>query len=543
MPVDLTLDSHTRSFAPGVSLFDAAEQLGSRPHSSCGRNGRCRECLLEIQRGGALLSPRTAVENHLPGEYRLSCQARLAANEGDVVLRSPSRGVLRITEDGINLPQTVASTPLNPAVTRQGDHILVDGRPVAPGRGPLYGAAVDLGTTTVVVRVYDLESKALVAGAALENPQRFAGSDVMARIAFDSRQGGRLLQRVLLNGLTRAFQAMPIEIARIYELVVVGNSTMRDLFFGLEVESIGQKPYRSLTEQAWRDGRSASTRITTTAQKLRLPFHPAARIYGLPLIGSHVGADAAACLLALDLDRREGLAALMDIGTNTEVACGNRRQLFVASCPAGPAFEGGLIQCGMPGWNGAIERVRLNGQGHHALSVIGGAEPKGLCGSGLVDLLSELRRTGRMDEYGRLVDGSDRFDVVPGGRVFLSEADIGELAQAKGAQVAGLQILLKQQGVPLDELEKLYLAGGFAGHLDVPAARSIGLVPFLPDERMVTVGNAAIEGASIALVSVERRSALERYVQSAVHVELETDPAFFDHFVEGCLFHPGAPAP
>lgn len=538
MPVNVSINGKSGPFPPGTALFDAAESLGSRPHSSCGRNGKCRECLLEVQGGGELLNARTAAEAHLSGGFRLSCCARLEADAGEVGLKSPSRGTLRISSAGVNLPATVAATPLDPAVTRAGNRILLEGREIAVAAGPLYGVAVDLGTTTVVLRVYDLETKEPVAGAAFENPQRFAGSDIMARIAYDTRHGGKLLQRVVLNEMARVLEALPVKAECIYEMVLAGNSAMRDLFFGLNVESIGQKPYRSLTEVGYREGRAPSTSISTTAKKLRLPLHPAARIYGLPLIGSHVGADAAACLLALDLDRRDTLAALMDIGTNTEVACGNRGQLYVASCPAGPAFEGGTIRCGMPGWDGAIERVRLNGSDRHEYSVIGGGEPAGICGSGLVDTLSELRRTGRMDEYGRLTNEESKFAIDRLGKVCLHESDIGELAQAKGANAAGLQILLKQQGISLDQVDKLYLAGGFASHLDVAASRNIGLVPHLPDGRIVPVGNAAIEGAAIALISMARRADLERYVRTAKHVELETDPDFFNHFVEGCLFNP-----
>jgi len=397
---------------------------------------------------------------------------------------------------------------------------------------------MDLGTTTVVLRVHDLETGAVVAGASFENPQRFAGTDVMARISYDTRFGGRLLQRVVLNSLHSALEALPVPANRIFELLVAGNTTMRDIFFGLNVESVGQKPYHSLTETALREGRAATTMLTATPARLRLPLHPAGRIVGLPIIGSHVGADAAACLLALDMDRRADLVAMMDIGTNTEIACGNRDQLFVSSCPAGPAFEGGGVRCGMPGWDGAIERVRLEPDRPPTLSVIGGGEPRGLCGSGIVDTLGELRRLDLMDEYGRLVSGNDRFDLLADGRVQLDEADIGQLAQAKGANVAGLRILLDRQGVSLDQVSKVYIAGGFGRHLDLDAARRIGLVPDVPPDRLISVANAAVEGVSIALLSSERRAALERYVRSATHVELETDPDFFDIFVEGCLYKP-----
>jgi uncharacterized 2Fe-2S/4Fe-4S cluster protein (DUF4445 family) len=301
-------------------------------------------------------------------------------------------------------------------------------------------------------------------------------------------------------------------------------------------------PYRSTTEAAWREGRAASTRLEREARRLRLPIHPAGRVYGLPLVASHVGADAAACLLATGLAESDAATAILDIGTNTEVLLGNRHRLLVASCPAGPAFEGGGVACGMPALAGAIERVRLTEAGGAEVSVVGGDEPRGICGSGLVDLLSELLRTGRMNEQGRLAEGDGVFVVDAARRIVFTEADINELAQAKGANVAGLRLVARTFGVGFDGLERIDLAGGFARHLDLDAARRIGLVPDLPDAKLRRVGNAALAGASIALRSVSRRQALEAIVQRAEHVRLEADPGFFDAFVEGCQFTPWSQA-
>jgi uncharacterized 2Fe-2S/4Fe-4S cluster protein (DUF4445 family) len=190
----------------------------------------------------------------------------------------------------------------------------------------------------------------------------------------------------------------------------------------------------------------------------------------------------------------------------------------------------------MPALEGAIERVRLENDGRVAFRVIGDAPPAGLCGSGLVDLLAELLRTGRMNEQGRLADEQERFVVDGGRRLFLSEADINELAQAKGANVAGLRIVLDCYGIGLQDLSRVYLAGGFSRHLDLDAARRIGLIPDLPDGRLVQVGNAALEGASIALRSASRRRWLDETVTRVEHVRLETHPHFFDVFVDGCQF-------
>ena len=256
----------------------------------------------------------------------------------------------------------------------------------------------------------------------------------------------------------------------------------------------------------------------------------------MPIISGHVGADAAACLLAVDAAHEDRLIAVMDIGTNTELLLGNRHRLLAASCPAGPAFEGGAIACGMPGLDGAIEHVTLADEGTFGLSVIGGGRAEGICGSGLVDLMSELVRTGRMNEMGRFDEGLERVTLDEG--VYFLESDVNELAQAKGANVAGLQVVFDQYGIQFDDIDVFYLAGGFGRHLNKDASKRIGLVPNLPDDKIVQVGNAALEGATIALVSRTRRQELEALVKTVEHCRLETHPGFFDFFVDGCQFRP-----
>lgn len=531
--LSVSIDGVSLAAREGMSLFECAETVGVTVPTSCFKQGKCRECLVEVEQGAEHLTPLAPQESHLGGRFRLSCRARITTGSGAIRCHTLRRGTLRIETEVLGLEQAAA---LDPAVTRDGRRVLIDGRPVAESDGPLHGVALDVGTTTVALRLYDLESGALRATHSFENPQRFGGSDVLARIRFDGEQKGRLLQRTLLGYLSHALVALPCEPGSIYELVVAGNPTMRDLFFGLDVGPIGQMPYRSTTEEAFHAGRVASTSLAVAARRLRLPIHPEARVYGLPLIGSHVGADAAACLLATGLADSEEVAAILDIGTNTELIVGNRRRLFAASCPAGPAFEGGGVVCGMPALEGAIERVHLESDGRVALRVIGGGAPAGLCGSGLVDLLAELLRTGRMNEQGRLADEQERFVVDAAQRIFLTESDINELAQAKGANVAGLRIVLESSGVALPALTRLYLAGGFSRHLDLDAARRIGLIPDLPDERLLQVGNAALEGASLALRSASRRRWLEETVKRIEHVQLETHPRFFDIFVDGCQF-------
>jgi uncharacterized 2Fe-2S/4Fe-4S cluster protein (DUF4445 family) len=243
-------------------------------------------------------------------------------------------------------------------------------------------------------------------------------------------------------------------------------------------------------------------------------------------------------MLAVDLAHEKRLVAVMDIGTNTEILLGNRDRVIAASCPAGPAFEGGAIACGMPALDGAIQDVAIADDGSFRLGVIGDVAPQGICGSGLVDLMSELLRTGGMNEYGRFEDSGSRVVLDETQDVYFLESDVNELAQAKGANVAGLQVVVNQYGIGFDDVDVFYLAGGFGRHLGVEASRRIGLIPNIPDAKIVQVGNAAIEGACIALLSKTKRKKLEELVRRVEHCRLETHPRFFDFFVEGCQFKP-----
>jgi uncharacterized 2Fe-2S/4Fe-4S cluster protein (DUF4445 family) len=540
MSVGLHFNQQRSRVAPGLSLFDYAESLGIRVPTSCRKNGRCKECVVEITEGADCLSPPAPPEAHLQGNFRLSCCCRIVSDSGVVRCHTMRRGELRIERHAFHLPTQARQWKPDPAVTRDGDRILLDGKEIARSTGPIHGLAMDLGTTTVVLRLLNLETGEVVADSSFENPQRFGGSDVMARIHYDTEDGAKLLQRTLAGYLSHAIEEFPVDPKSIYEMVVAGNSTMRDLFFRLSVYSIGQSPYRSLTEMELAEGRRATTSLSETAQRLSLPLHPEARVYGLPIISGHVGADAAACMLAVDLANEERLVAIMDIGTNTELIVGNKHKILAASCPAGPAFEGGKISCGMPGLPGAIEKVSIRADGSISVDVIGAGPAEGICGSGLVDLLSELLRHRRMNPLGRFENGEDKILLPINGddRLYFAEADVNELAQAKGANVAGLHVVFDQYGIRGDDLDIFYLAGGFGRHLNVESSKRIGLIPDIDDAKILQVGNASIEGACIALLSRTKRQELEDLVKRVTHCRLETHPRFFDYFVDGCQFHP-----
>ena len=543
MAVTLTINGQSTQATDARSLFDYAEAMGIDVPTSCRKQGKCKECMVEVIDGMSALSPLAEPERHLKGNFRLSCQTRITAADGHVRCHTMRRGHMRIERHALGLPGSDQAFKLDPSVTRDGDRILIDGVEVERSAGPMLGIALDIGTTTVVLRLIDLETGELIADTSFENPQRFGGSEVMSRIAYDTEHPGRLLMRTLAGYLSHAIEKFPVDPKTIYEMVVVGNSTMRDLFFRKNVYSIGQTPYQSITEIEMADGKRTSTSLIQTGLQSLLPIHPKARVYSAPIISGHVGADAAACMLAVDLAHEERLVAVMDIGTNTELILGNKHRILSASCPAGPAFEGGAIACGMPALDGAIEEVAIAADSSISLRVIGDVPPEGICGSGLVDTLSELLRTGRMNEMGRFEDDVKRVTLYQhqGKEVFLLESDVNELAQAKGANVAGLHAVFSSYGINFEDIDLFYLAGGFGHHLNIEASKRIGLIPSMDSTKIIQAGNTAIEGATIALLSKSKRQELEDLVKRVKHCRLETHPSFFEFFVEGCQFKPVEP--
>ncbi len=323
MTVTLTINGQSTEAASGRSLFEHAEALDIDVPTSCRKQGKCKECMVEVIEGMDLLSARSDPEQHLKGSFRLSCQTFVAAASGHVRCHTMRRGQMQIERQALGLPAVEGQVQLDPAVTRDGDRILIDGVEVDRSTGPIHGIAMDLGTTTVVLRLMDLETGELIADTSFENPQRFGGSEVMSRIVYDTEHPGRLLMRTLAGYLSHAIEKFPVDPKSIYEMVVVGNSTMRDLFFWQSVYSIGQSPYQSITEIEMAEGKRASTSLTQTGQHSLLPIHPKARVYGAPIISGHVGADAAAGMLAADIAHEDRKIAIMDIGTNTELIVGN----------------------------------------------------------------------------------------------------------------------------------------------------------------------------------------------------------------------------
>lgn len=551
MSVELHFNNFKTDVKPGSFLHEYAEAFGIQVPTSCNRQGKCKECLVEVTEGMEHLSEIVPEEAHLhkglKSNFRLSCRCKIVSDSSIIKCNTIRRGNMRIETKALNLPAYNHNLIIDPAVTREGRKILLDGNEIDHSDGPIHGVAIDLGTTTIVIRLLNLETGEIIADSSFENPQRFGGSEVMSRIHYDTINKGKLLQRTLAGYISHAIEEFPVEPKSIYEIVVAGNSTMRDLFFRLDVYSIGQNPYRSLTEIEMTEGKRITTSLSESAKRLmpslwgrELPVNTKARVYGLPIISGHVGADAAACMLAVNIANEDRLVAIMDIGTNTELILGNKNKILAASCPAGPAFEGGKISCGMPGLPGAIEKLKINSDNSISMQVIGETIPEGICGSGLIDVMSELIRNEQMNNLGRfeLSDGEIVLYSNNGTHIFINEKDINELAQAKGANVAGLHTVFNKYGRKFGDVDFFYLAGGFGRYLNIESSKRIGLIPNIDDSKIIQVGNASIEGACIALLSKTKRNELENLVKKVIHCRLESDPSFFDYFVEGCQFNP-----
>jgi uncharacterized 2Fe-2S/4Fe-4S cluster protein (DUF4445 family) len=519
----------------GCTLFECADLLGVRVPTSCNRQGTCHECIVDVSRGMEGLSARTAAESFLRENYRLACQAVVSDPSSKIEFAPLGRRPKILTDSA------AAAAEIDPLVTRCNGQVFYDGTPIDEDRGRICGLAVDWGTTTAVMELVDLETGESVCLTSFENPQRFGGSDVMNRISYDSGPGRGELHKAAISTLNREIREFcrvaGVDRRQIYEAVVVGNATMRDLLFGLDVQPIGQKPYKSVVEHEYLAQRRTGTALYELAHKLAILAHPQARIYGGPLIASHVGADTAAALLATGMHASGETSMLVDIGTNTEVVVSHRGRMVAASCPAGPAFEGGLITYGMTGCDGAIERLALNG-GAWKYHTIGGVTPRGICGSGLIDLLAELRRAEKMAPKGIFANRARVFDIVPEQGITFSRADASNLAQAKAANFCGQLIVMRHVGVEPADIQRLYLAGGFANYIDIRNAIEIGFLAPVPEDRIVKTGNAAHAGARQMLLSRGRRSEIEDLAKRIGHVELETVPDFFDLFVEGCQFKP-----
>jgi uncharacterized 2Fe-2S/4Fe-4S cluster protein (DUF4445 family) len=580
----------------GTPIFDAASWNAIAIDSTCGGHGTCKKCKVRIVSGEVPVSsvdPRAFSSEELRQGWRLACRAparsdlvvevpplqtrpkaalagvgrhvilRPSVQKRHLVLDEPSledqRSDLQRVLDGlddlephasIELLRTLGKTLRDAnfdvtAVVCDEELIALEPGDTAARR---FAIAFDLGTTTVVATLLDLESGQPVAVRSMLNRQQPFGADVITRIS------ATMLDDQAIHALTaRAHETMAeltgevcgeadVDPAEVYEITVCGNVTMMQLALGIDPEPLSMAPFVVSTHRF----------PPISAGDFGVAVHPRAPAFVFPSLGAYVGGDIVAGMLATGLTRDRRLRLFIDVGTNSEIALGSNERVLATAAPAGPAFEAAQIKCGMRAAPGAIEGVRIDGDSL-ALEVIGDVDPIGMCGSGLVDAVAELVHGGLLDHSGRFIPDEQAAESHPGladrltkigeervfmlaDKVYLSQRDVRELQFAKASIATGWNILLSELGVGPDEISQVLLAGSFGAFLTPLSAVRIGLVPALALPRIVSAGNVAGEGAKIAALSLRERAEAYSILKEVEYVELSGRADFNDAFIDQLAF-------
>ncbi|HEY6691248.1 MAG TPA: ASKHA domain-containing protein [Solirubrobacteraceae bacterium] len=580
----------------GTPIFDAASWNGVAIDSTCGGHGTCKKCKVRIEDGDVPVSsvdPRAFSPDELRDGWRLACRAeargdlvvhvpplqtrpkaalvgvgrhvilRPAVQKRHLVLDEPSledqrsdvQRVLDALEDleprvELSVVRTLGKTlraAMFDVTAVVCDDLLIA---VEPGDTTTrrFAIAFDLGTTTVVAALLDLETGQPAAVRSMLNRQQPYGADVISRVSatmLDDEALGALETRAhetLAELTAEVCEEAGVDPAEVYEIVVVGNVTMTQLALGIDPEPLSMAPFIVAAHEL----------PAATAADFGVAIHPRAPAVVFPSLGAYVGADIVAGMLATGLTRDTRLRLFIDVGTNSEIALGSHDRVLATAAPAGPAFEAAQIRCGMRAAEGAIEGVRVAGD-ELELQVIGDVEPVGLCGSGLVDCVAELVGAGLLDHSGRYVPDETAAEIAPAlaarltkigeervfmlaSGVYLSQRDVRELQFAKASIATGWQILLAELGVTVEDISQVLLAGSFGAYLSPASAVKIGLVPRMALPRIVSAGNVASEGAKMAALSVRERAEARSIVHEVEYVELSGRADFNDMFVDQLAF-------
>jgi len=603
------LSGKTISVGPRTSILDALEREGIFLTSSCGGKGVCGKCRVIIKSGDVdRRSTIRLTREELDEGYALACQSYPL---GDLLIDIPKESMLTVegkiatgrSRDLLELFRSHGAEidPLTervmlelppPTLTdnisdlerlkrglleqglgclrvpfrslknlagrlREGNwhitisllhnedcHEIID---ILPGdrRQPRYGIAIDIGTTTLVLYLINLIDGSLVDAASIYNSQIRFGDDVITRIVYATEHNElKGLKQAVIGDinimLSMLLRRHGIGMDSVDQIVVAGNTTMTHLFLGLDPSSIREEPYIP----------TANTFPLSYAGEHGIKTGPHTPVYTFPCVASYMGGDIVSGVIATGLHRREELCFFLDIGTNGEMVLGNSEWLISASCSAGPCFEGSGIKHGMRATDGAIEDIFIDRESlEPRIKVIGDVKPTGICGSGMIDAISELFITGILDQKGvlhreassRVREGDDGLEFLiysdEDREIVLTTPDIENIIRAKAAIYAGFTTLLKEVGFGFDDIKKIYIAGGFGKFLDIEKAIILGMLPDLPKERFEFVGNTSIKGAYLCSLSRKLRDEAEDVARRMTYLELSVSKSFMDEFVSG-LFIP-----
>ena len=505
----------------GLTILEHLRKAGIEINSECGGKGNCGKCVIRIGQGEENLDEKTKSELKfsLSSEERLACQAKVIKDTGSVTVFIKESGKYQILKEGSD-----KKLALNPSAVSRDGKVIHNGKVIDNYKGKIYGLAVDVGTTTLVLEIVDLQTNEVVETIARTNPQILYGGDVISRIEYaivgerglvyrteeEIKQKIRELQNCVMDAINKSLDKFKDITSHIYEAVIVGNSTMRNIFFGLDIFSLGLRPYEPVHKEP----------VTKSAEELGLKIFPKARVYGAGLIGGHAGADALADILASGIYKSEKPSMIIDIGTNGEVIIGSLKKIISATLPAGGAFEGANVSSGVGAVEGAIKNIKIENN-QAVYETIGGKEPVGICGSGLIGLLAELLRCKIMSKDAKIKPDKDlmgRQDFKVVGKLELNQADVYQLVNAKAGLKTDQIIMLKYYGITVQDLDKIYLSGGFGNYINVKNAIKIGLLPDAED-KIVKIGNGALEGAREMLVSKEARKLSEELAKQTEHIK------------------------
>jgi uncharacterized 2Fe-2S/4Fe-4S cluster protein (DUF4445 family) len=574
----------------GTPVFDAASWNGVAIDSTCGGHGTCKKCKVRIDDGDVPVSevdPRAFSPEELREGWRLACRAparedlvvhvpplqtrpkaalvgvgrhvilRPAVQKRHLVLDEPSLEDQRSDVDRVLAALDDLEPRVELGVVRTLGKILREAQfdvtavvcddlliAVEPGDTSTrrFAIAFDLGTTTVVATLLDLETGQPAAVRSMLNRQQPHGADVISRVSATMLDDGALgllearAHETLAQLATEVCEEAGVDPAEVYEIAVVGNVTMIQLALGIDPEPLSMAPFIVASHDL----------PPATAADFGVAVHPRAPAVVFPSLGAYVGGDIVAGMLATGVTRDKRLRLFIDVGTNSEIALGSHDRVLATAAPAGPAFEAAQIRCGMRAADGAIEGVKISGE-EIELQVIGDVDPVGICGSGLVDCVAELVDAGVLDHSGRYVQdppvladrltkiGEERVFMLTGD-VFLSQRDVRELQFAKASIATGWHILLRELGVEVEDIQQVLLAGSFGAYLSPASAVRIGLVPRMALPRIVSAGNVASEGAKMAALSVRERAEARSIVHEVEYVELSGREEFNDMFIDQLAF-------
>ncbi|SFB01844.1 Uncharacterized 2Fe-2 and 4Fe-4S clusters-containing protein, contains DUF4445 domain [Acetitomaculum ruminis DSM 5522] len=576
----------------GTNLLDAQIKAGLIPDAPCGGKGTCGKCLVNVLKGGnetgVVKACQTLVTDdmevdiiNVPKGYHLLTTGIERQIDFLPLIKSFNISVEKCEmgdsrSDWKRLKKAVSEVsgidekdiPLNINLVKELNGLLKECNyivnvvmykneilQIRKEDGPVYIMAFDIGTTSVVGYLLDGKNGKEIAVDSMLNPQSQYGADVIQRSNYSMENSVEPLTIAIRNAMKKLVEnnckKAKINPCDIYLVNIVGNTCMHHLFMGIVPSALVLAPYNP----------SVSEPVIDNVNSYDLGVNPNGKLQVLSNIAGFVGADTVGVLVATGFDRIDKLTLAIDIGTNGEMVLGNKQRAITCSTAAGPAFEGAKIECGMRGSAGAIDHLKVEGK-RIVYSVIGDEKPIGICGSGLMDIVSIMLENGIVDESGRILDQDEMetdvakenaFRIVPNGNnkhfvlatkeesgegkaVYISQKDVREVQLAKGAMAAGIELMSKQLGIDISQIEQVMIAGAFGNYMSPHSACAIGLIPKELEKKIIPIGNAAGEGSKIASLNVEEFNRSVAMAEKIEFLELATDPDFQDTFVDQLEF-------